>query len=252
MNHYLKLIIIALLLVSVGVVHAEDNQLKHAADLYAAQSYEEAADVYAEILEKHGVSPELYYNYANACYKSGQVGLAILNYERALILRPNYEDAQFNLDFANAQITDKIEPVEPFFLSHWIEVLGSLQTTNQWALTSIMTFILALILTLLYVFVSHRWLRKLGFFGGLTCLVISIASIAYSFSAANRIEERTSAIVMVGSMAVKSSPDESGTELFVLHEGTKISIKSELRDWLEIRIADGHVGWVRANQIVRI
>lgn len=252
MNKYLKIIVLALLVLVVGFVRANDDQLKQASDLYAAQSYEEAADVYAEILKANQISPELYYNYANACFKSGQLGLAILNYERALVLRPNYEDARFNLEFANAQISDKIEPLEQFFLTHWIDVLGSLQTSNQWALTSVIAFMLTLSLYLLYAFVSHRWLRKLGFFTALTCLLISIASLAYSFSLANKITDRTDAIVMVGSMTVKSAPDESGTELFVLHEGSKVTIKSDLRGWFEIRIADGHVGWVQANQIERI
>jgi len=252
MNKVLKLIIVALLLVAFGQVKADDNQLKQAADLYAAQSYEKAAGVYANMLTTKGISPELYYNYANACYKSGELSLAILNYERALVLRPNYEDARFNLDFANAQISDKIEPIEPFFLTQWIEVLGSLQTTNQWGVTSIITFILGLTLALLYVFASHRLLRKLGFFGALLCVGLSVVSMAYSFSSKQRAEERSEAIVMVGAMPVKSAPDESGTELFVLHEGTKVCIKSQLRGWFEIRIADGHVGWVKASQIERI
>jgi len=252
MNKIFKIIIVALLFVTVGSVKADDTRLKQAADLYTAQSYEEAAGVYADILKTKVVSPELYYNYANACYKSGQLGLAILNYERALVLRPNYEDARFNLDFANAQISDKIEPIEPFFLTQWIEAVGSFQTTKQWAITSIVTFIVGLILILLYVFASHRWLRKLGFFGALICLGLSVASMAYSFSSKNRAEDRSTAIVMVGALPVKSAPDESGTELFVLHEGTKVTIKSKLRGWLEIRIADGHVGWIKANQIERI
>jgi len=251
MNKLVKLVVVVILLAVVGSIKA-DNQLQKAADLYAAQSYEQAADVYANILKTDVVSPELYYNYANACYKSGQLGKAILNYERALVLRPNYEDAKFNLTFVNAQIADKIEPIEQFFLTEWLESLGSLQTANQWAITSISGFVVCLILALLYVFASHRSLRKVGFFGALTCLVISVAALSYSFSLQHKAQERAEAIVMVGAMPVKSAPDDSGTELFVLHEGTKVVIKSSLRGWFEIRIADGHVGWVKTTQIERI
>ena len=113
-------------------------------------------------------------------------------------------------------------------------------------------FVVCLILALLYVFASHRSLRKVGFFGAITCLVISVAALSYSFSLQHKAQERAEAIVMVGAMPVKSAPDDSGTELFVLHEGTKVVIKSSLRGWFEIRIADGHVGWVKTTQIERI
>ncbi|HPW89846.1 MAG TPA: tetratricopeptide repeat protein [Paludibacteraceae bacterium] len=250
MKRIIKLVVVILLTV-VGSTKA-DNQLQKAADLYAAQLYEEAAEVYAHILETNKISPELYYNYANACYKSGQLGKAVLNYERALALRPNYEDAKFNLAFVNTQIVDKIELIDTFFLTQWFQSLGKLYTANQWGVISVISFVVALMLALLYVFASHRSWRKVGFFSGLVFLVISFVALSYSFSQQRKSEERAEAIVMVGSMSVKSAPDDSGTELFVLHEGTKVVIKSSLSDWLEIRIADGHVGWVKTSQIERI
>ncbi|NCA80919.1 MAG: tetratricopeptide repeat protein, partial [Sphingobacteriia bacterium] len=194
MNKLFKLIVVALCLVGVGSAEANDQLLQQAADLYAAQSYEKAADVYASVLKTNVVSPELYYNYANACYKSGQLGQAILNYERALVLRPNYEDAKFNLAFVNAKIADKIEPIESFFLTEWMESLGNLLTANQWAITSISAFVVCLILGLLYVFASHRSLRKVGFFGALTCLALSVVALSYSFSLKNKAQERAEAI----------------------------------------------------------
>ena len=47
----------------------------------------------------------------------------------------------------------------------------------------------------------------------------------------------------------KSSPDNSGTDLFVLHEGTKVSIEDEVGEWLKIRLSDGNVGWVPINSL---
>ena len=47
----------------------------------------------------------------------------------------------------------------------------------------------------------------------------------------------------------KSSPDNSGTDLFVLHEGTKVSIEDEVGEWLEIRLSDGNIGWVQVNSL---
>lgn len=236
-----------------GALCAENAQLKRAAELYAAQSYEEAAQVYARLIEAGSVSPELYYNYANACYKSNQLGLAILNYERALALRPDYEDARFNLDFANQRKVDKIEPIEPFFLTAWVDALGGALSSNAWAVLSISLFMVCLAAVLMYVFGKRRWIRKTGFFCAIFALLFSLCALAYSFSAKKRLEQRADAIVMVGAVTVKSAPDDSGTELFVLHEGTKVTVKSVFSDtWVEIRIADGHVGWLRASAIERI
>ncbi|MGN0186347.1 MAG: hypothetical protein ACI392_01190 [Paludibacteraceae bacterium] len=248
-----RIALIVMTICCIGTMAADNADLKRAAELYAAQSYDEAAQIYEEILSEGGIAPELYYNYANACYKSNKIGLAVLYYERALALRPDYEDARFNLEFVNRQITDKIEPIQPFFLTTWITAVGRIMSSNAWAITGITLFCTALILALVYVFGKRRWLRQTAFFCALFALICSGCATAYSFAAKQHLEERSEAVVMVGATTVKSAPDDSGTELFVLHEGTKVSIKSTFADsWVEIRIADGHVGWLKATDIERI
>ena len=63
---------------------------------------------------------------------------------------------------------------------------------------------------------------------------------------------RTHAIVFAPTVTVKSSPDASGTDLFVLHEGTKVSVRSTLGDWSEIALEDGNVGWMPTKDIETI
>lgn len=60
---------------------------------------------------------------------------------------------------------------------------------------------------------------------------------------------RSYAIVFAPTVTVKSSPDASGTDLFVLHEGTRVSVKSKLGDWSEIALEDGNVGWMPTKDI---
>ena len=57
---------------------------------------------------------------------------------------------------------------------------------------------------------------------------------------------------MSGVVTVKSSPDKSGTDLFQLHEGTKVSVKSSLGKWIEIKLGNGSIGWVEKDDIVKI
>ncbi len=224
---------------------------KSAETLYAEKQYAAAAEIYAKLFQ-YGESSTLYYNYANALYKSNQLGLAILNYERALRLDPTNDDIKFNLEFVNKMKTDKIEPLERFFLSVWMESLSRMLTSNQWAYVSIVSFIAMLILALLYLLGKRVWLRKVSFFSALFLLFFTIFTMVNAFSVKNYIENNPEAIVLVGSVSVKSSPDDSGTEVFVIHEGTKVNVLSTLANWSEVRLADGNVGWLLSSAIEKI
>ena len=49
---------------------------------------------------------------------------------------------------------------------------------------------------------------------------------------------------------VRSSPDDkSGTELFVLHEGTKVKILESVGDWDKIELQDGRQGWSKKSNL---
>ena len=64
--------------------------------------------------------------------------------------------------------------------------------------------------------------------------------------------QHNEAIIMTGSVTVKSSPDKSGTDLFQLHEGTKVEIKSSLDSWIEIEVGNGNVGWIERIKVEKI
>ncbi len=236
------------------VINAFCNQnadWKKAEILYADKQYADAANIYASMFQ-YGESAELYYNYANALYKSNQIGLAILNYERALRLDPMNEDIKFNLEFVNRMKIDKIEPIERFFMNEWFDSLASMLTSNEWAYTSLVSFILMLIFALVYLFRSKVWLRKIAFFSAIFLFFFSIYALANAFKIKGLIENNPAAIVLASSVSVKSSPDDSGTEVFVIHEGTKVNVLSTLSTWAEVRLADGNVGWLQLSAIEKI
>lgn len=247
-----RLLISALLIFPLfAYAGVNDEKWNQAASLYAEQKYDEAALIYEDLL-KSGESAELYYNYANTLYKTNRLGEAILNYERSLRLDPSNRDAKFNLELANAKITDKITPVEQLFFVRWNNMLRDNLSSNQWVYVSVSCFIIFLVLSLLYMFGRARALRKTSFFLAIAFLIVTIVSFAYSFSSKSNIIEHSEAIVMSGSVSVKSSPDQSGTEIFILHEGSKIKVISTLGEWGEIQIADGNVGWLPLSDIERI
>lgn len=246
------IVFIAIMLMSGMACMAQSDELntlwQTAEKQYTEKQYREASESYAELLQ-YGTSASLYYNYANALFKSGELGKAILNYERALKLDPKNEDINFNLQYANNAKTDKIEPIEPFFAQQWIRSIGRVTTANGWAYISICSFIATLILALIYLFGKHTAVRKVAFFSTLFTLLLTICSMSYAFSSKRDIEHRTDAIVLSGSVSVKSSPDDSGTEVFVIHEGTKVNIRTTVGEWIEIKIADGNLGWIPSADV---
>lgn len=225
-----------------------DQLWRQAEKQYADKQYTDAAETYKGLLQ-YGASSALYYNYANALYKTDNIGLAILNYERALRLDPSNEDIRFNLEYVNRMKTDRIESVEPFFLTQWVDALGSCMTSNGWAYTGIVCFAVTLGLLLIYLFGRQRWLRKTAFFSAFSAFAVTVAATLYAFGIRRDALHNEAAIVLSGSVSVKSSPDQSGTEVFVIHEGTKVWIKSTLADWSEVRLADGNTGWLQSADV---
>lgn len=223
-----------------------------AAQHYKAANYEAAIQAYNNMLPLEEESPQIYYNLGNAYYKDGQIAKAILNYERALLLKPNYEDAAFNLEMARAATIDKIDEMKSFFLADWVNSVSNWMSSNSWAMLSIGSFTLMLCFIFAYVFMKKTIIRKTGFFGALFLLLISVASFGLSSVQKSKATNRLYAIVMAPSTTATSTPDENGTKLFVLHEGTKVKIKDKLNIWLKIQLSDGNEGWVKLEDIEQI
>ncbi len=248
-----RFILIFLLFLSVGLLSfAENKILKQANDFYAAGDFANAAIQYEKVLVENGNAPELYYNLGNAYYRTNEIGRSILNYERALRLSPLFEDAKVNLQFANLKVVDNIVQTPSFFLSRWMSGLIKLLTSNQWFIISFIVFIVTLICSLIFIFGTTKQLRKNSFYIGSILLVVSILTVSFSGIRKSQMESHNEAIVISGLVVAKSTPDHSGTDLFQIHEGTKVLIKSSLGKWIEIELGNGNIGWVEQLNIERI
>lgn len=225
------------------------QSLKDAVDAYSKEDYSEAVKIYEVLSDSIGTSSELYYNLGNSYYKLKNYPKAILNYERALLYSPADEDIKFNLELARANVVDKIEVVDRSFISVWFESLRNIASSNGWAVIAIASFILFLTGVFLYIFNKKVILKKIGFFGGLILLIVSIYANIAAYRQKQNMIERNTAIVMSPSVTIKSTPSDGGTELFILHEGTKVKITDRLGEWFEIKIEDGNVGWIKASEM---
>ncbi len=216
---------------------------------YADGRYEDAAAGYEALLAE-APDATLYYNLGNARYKQGELAQAILNYERALRLRPSYKDAQYNLKFAQSKITDNIVE-QDFFLSAWARAVRNSLKESTWFILSIGLFILGLTGILVFLLSREIWLRKTAFHIAWIALLFSLIAGLNAGSLHNRDTLRNEAIITQGVVNAKSSPDRSGTDLFTLHEGTKVTIREALGDWVNVRVGSNE-GWIRASFLERI
>jgi tetratricopeptide (TPR) repeat protein len=220
---------------------------------YAAADYATAIHIYEQLLANEGEAAAVYYNLANGYYKQGEIARAILNYERALMMDPSNDNIQFNLELARSKTVDKNAIVTELFLVRWMRSISTVLSADGWAKAAILCFIILNLCLTIFIFAKNKKTKKIIF---IFALLSAVSTIVANVTAAARKKEmvlRENAIVMEPSVTIRSTPSVNGTELFILHEGKKVRIKDDsMRDWKEIEIEDGNIGWLPASAIERI
>ncbi|MBE6251101.1 MAG: tetratricopeptide repeat protein [Bacteroidales bacterium] len=227
-----------------------DSLWNSAAEAYSQGRWEDAVADYEQINAIGLESAALYCNTGNAYYKSGNIPMSILNYERALKLDPSYEDARYNLEYLGNMIQDQIDPVPDFILAVWMEKVCRIMDSDAWAVTFLVLLALTAAMVLLFLLAPSVAGRKTGFALGIVTLLLCVASLSFSLWQKNDYQNRDGAIVVRPVVSVKSSPSsEASQNLFVLHEGTKVYVLDQVGSWNNIELADGRQGWVRTSDI---
>ena len=248
-----KIIYFVVLLAFPMMLAAQDASKAVGDSAYANGNYADAISAYEALLANEGESAEVHYNLGNAYYKSENIAKAILAYERALLLNPGDEDIAFNLQLARSKTVDKVSPTYKFFLIEWIEKIVNMASMQTWCISGIVFFLLLLALTLVFLFGKSMVTRKVCFFSALVCLFITLFANFAALHLYHYLTERTDAIVLQPSVTAKSTPSNTGTDLFVIHEGRKVKISDDsMQGWKEIELEDGNIGWVPAESIERI
>lgn len=216
---------------------------------YNAGNYQEAIKGYEQLL-KQGVSEDIYYNLGNAYYRTEDITRAVLNYERALRLSPGDKDIRHNLQIARSKTVDRITPETEFFFITWLRALENVMSVDAWARTALVALALAIIMALLYLFANAVWLRKVGFFSAAFLLLAFVLCNIFAYAQKQLMTKHRAAIIIDAAVNVKSTPVDNGTDLFILHEGTSVDIiDDQMKQWKQIKVADGKEGWVMSKQI---
>ncbi|MBQ0006553.1 MAG: tetratricopeptide repeat protein, partial [Alistipes sp.] len=246
-------IISVLFVVSVSGVSAKnapelDSLWNRAVNAYTTADYQAALDSFLSIEEAGAHSADLYYNIANSYYKSGNSnGKAILYYRRALRMNPSFEDAEMNLSMARAQTLDEIDVVPEFVLITWVRNVRNSFSSDVWAWGAVILFVLFLAALFFFRFGRSSSVVRLSFVAGIVFLVAVTFCFGCSFSLKKEFDRVDKAVVLAPVSSGKGSPNDNAQSLFVIHEGTDVTIIEELGQWIRVELTDGRQGWIKGN-----
>ena len=258
----MRTIILSIILAVCGVVSSAQSLVESATAEYNNDKYAKALELYLQAATEEGTSSDLFYNIGNTYYRMGDLGNAVLYYERALVLNPSNEDAEINLEFVNSKIQTRLSE-EKSFVVHVIDTFIESLTSNEWATIASITFVLLIAGILLYVFSSVVTLRKVGFFGGGVMLVVSIVSLMSAFTVKSRVEAHDKAVVLSPSVTLSTVPripKGKAEEAFILTAGNKVTVVDSVENingekaemWYEVKADDTHRAWLKKEHIERI
>lgn len=219
---------------------------------YQQNHFDKAEQLWKQIENDGYYSSSLYYNIGNAAFKQNKVAESIFYYEKALKLEPTNDDILTNLKIAKTKVVDEIKDIPTFFLTKWANKLSQQFNPNFWGFSAVFLFLIFFISTLVFIFTKKSSLRKLTFFTGLLGLILSFTFHKIGSRSLDNMLNSNEAIIFSSSVTVKSSPAESGNNLFTIHEGTKVKIMDKVSMWYEIKLNDGSVGWIKSETLKKI
>jgi tetratricopeptide (TPR) repeat protein len=251
-----KFVFIALLLISTShrgiLATPQEDDFVKGTELFSSGRVQEALDQWITIYNSGFRSAALCYNIGNAYFKLDKIPNAILYYEKGLLLKPGDKDIKYNLGIARNFVVDRFDEIPQLFFIRWFDYISLSLSTNKWAVLSLISFMIFLMLGSIFIYSSGYKLKVTAFWTAIFILIVSISSFSFSLRNKNLVYDSGKAIIVSPVINGKSSPDTSGTDLFILHEGTKVTIEDELGDWVEVRLSDGNTGWVTSDCLNKI
>ncbi|WP_046754936.1 tetratricopeptide repeat protein [Kordia jejudonensis] len=244
---YLFLAFISSLTLAFGQENTE--VFNSANNAYNEGKYQEAITQYKSILDTGEYSAELYYNLANAYYKTNVIGPSIYYFEKALQLSPNDKDILNNLAFARNMTIDAIEPLPKTQLSKFSSNITGTFTYNQWAWIAVILAFICVISFLLYQFSYQSLQKRIYFLISFIVFIFMLGIIAITYQQYEKAQQDRPAIVFAAETTVKAEPNLRSDAVFTLHEGTKVQVLDTVADWKKIRLIDGKIGWIIAEDI---
>jgi tetratricopeptide (TPR) repeat protein len=255
MRHLHRPLGLVVLFLSVGAVLFASSAEQDGAALfnkanscYEKGEFQQAADCYAGILRMGLESGQVYYNIGNAYFKLGDLGKAILYYEKAMDLMPQDADLKSNLEYARSLVEESSPTVsKAWWVKHLEGLTGALNLDNLTIALSTL-YILVVCLAALNTVYRQRMGRKLSLV--IAAAVLITVSLAASFAVRIYEEEFLKpAIVTQKEADCRFEPLDESTSYFKVRAGNKVFVVNSKDDWFKVRRLDGKAAWVKKDAI---
>jgi tetratricopeptide (TPR) repeat protein len=213
---------------------------------YREGRYDDAIREYQQVVDAGYESGSLYFNLANAEFKSGRIGAAVRDYERARRLLPRDPDVRANLRYAIEQAG--VDPVEPPLWKRIAFPLAGALTTGELApIIALLwlAFWATLAVALIVAPLRPAWRRVAWAMGLLLAFFASNLAVRVWDSELTR----RAVVTAGGETAVRFEPAESGTEHFRAREGDLLVVGGESGDWYRVERGDGRRGWIPSGAL---
>ena len=247
-----KSIFLLLIFSTFAFAQTADSLFADANELYKKGDYTEAIELYKKVEEFQVHSDDLYYNLGNSYYKLNKVASSIYYYEKALKLNPTNSDVITNLAFAKRMKIDAIEVMPKTIFQKFSDSFIYKLTYNSWAWLAVILSFIGAILFLLYHFSYSSGKKLLYFNTSILSAILLIFAVAFAYKAYDYEENTKSAIIFKQTTEIKNAPTLTSDTVFELHEGTKVQVLDAIDDWKKIKLADGKIGWIVAEDMKEI
>lgn len=238
----MKTSVFSALLLGLGAIAWGSPDFEAGNRAYDEGKFLEARQHYQAQVGRGEWTANLFYNLGNADQRVGALGLAMLNYERALVLRPGHPQARANLRLLREQAQAKVAPAT------WLSRTWSLLSFNAWlGLASVAGWLAVFLLVL--PFLRGRRLTAPGVTGAVLAGCLAAAA---GFGASRAAGELDAAVVIVQEVEARQAPMEVAALAEALPVGSRVRIFKVLGDWTQCALPDGTTGWIPSKAIERI
>ncbi len=222
------------------------EQFFEANQAYKDHQFQQAIDGYLHLIDNGPENGQVYYNLGNAYFRLGDLGRAILSYERARLLIPRDGDLSFNLSHARNQTQDAAIDLQMSSLSDFLG-LGGLNRYEAFLGFVLLNFLFFALLCI-RLYKKTEWTYYLSIF---LAIVIGIGGCALALKWTARATDNR-AVVLSQEVLVQAGPDSRNTVLFKLHAGTLVRVERTENDWTLLKLSKDKRGWAESNQLERI
>jgi hypothetical protein len=232
---------------------ADVDAVSAANQLYAVGHYPEAARIYEQLIAQGVQESVVFFNLGNAYYQQGDLGHAILNYERAARLAPRDGDIRANLELARSQAVD-------LFPEEAAGPINSLaRTTSNWfTLDEAAVLTLGLWFVLGFLLLAWRQLQPGSTRTGVkyALVVTAVLLVLTGVALGSRLyadRAQPDGVVVADTVAVSSGPEEGQATEFSLHSGAEVKIVETSGDWIRLDVpGDAVEGWIPRETVEMI